>query len=996
MSTRIILATCMLLTANTLWAQQRCATEEYTAQRLQQNPKLERKQQFEQWITQRLDQKKELRQSNREASTQALYQIPVVVHIIHNGEPIGVGTNISDTQILSQIQVLNKDFQRLNTDASGTPSEFLPVAASLDIEFVLAKQDPYGSATNGILRARGTQSTWTRAEDVTLKAHSYWPAEDYFNIWVTNIPSYLGYAQFPVSSLPGLEDSPDDALTDGIVVHYTAFGSNYEGLGTFTLDTQFDRGRTATHEAGHFFGLRHIWGDTNCGTDYVDDTPVQTTETNGCPAHPANTTCGGIPRAKMFQNYMDYSNDVCMNLYTQGQVARMVVVLENSPRRFSLLNSDGDESPPTLAHDVAISNIEQPGSTFCGGQLTPKIEIKNIGTTQATSVIIEFRTNGSLTESKTVSVNLATLEATNVTFNPITQPSGTVTYEFNVITVNGNTDQRPENDLVQISTTIPAETSIPFAEVFNAFPALWTTQNPDNGKTWQYRTLPSGGQKALYVNCYLYENEGATDLLVTPILDLTNATAASFKFDYAYAQYSSLIQERMRVLVSQVCDFGYSPVEVFNKSGNQLATAPQTTSPFSPETTEWVTETISLSAFIGSKIQIAFEVTNAYGNNVYLDNVIVETDDVIDLAILTLESPGPVTCVSVPSPVVAVKNMGSLPINSFTITPNVNSIDKTPQVITLPQPLLPGTETSVTLTGITLNEGTNSLQFTVSSPNGLTDAYSNNNQLINTRIVNQAEDMIPLRQNFNDSFINTWSVVSQNNETTWQSSATNKVFSMSYNAFTIPERGEESWLVSPVLNFSNSLKASLFFDISYAAQSNGDERLRVLYSEDCGQTYPFVLYDYSGSSLATTTNESPWLPSQASDWRKEFINLNALAGKENIRIAFVSTSDKGNNLYVDNVEFFANDDPFPVSVEDTYSVYSGGETFSITFNLPERQTVQVAVYSITGSVMLNREFPETLNQTYTFDLNQQGSGIYIVKVQMGNLAGASKVFLAGK
>jgi hypothetical protein len=199
--------------------------------------------------------------NQRTEGTQSVYTIPVVVHVIHNGEAIGSGTNISNNQILSQINAMNKDFQRLNVDAANTPAEFLSVAGSFDLEFVLAKQDPFGAPTNGINRVQGTKTVWTINDNATFKALSYWPAEDYLNIWVINIPSYLGFAQFPVSSLPGLEDSPNDRLTDGVVIDYTAFGSNFEGLGTFNLDTKYNRGRTCTHEVGHFFGLKHIWGD---------------------------------------------------------------------------------------------------------------------------------------------------------------------------------------------------------------------------------------------------------------------------------------------------------------------------------------------------------------------------------------------------------------------------------------------------------------------------------------------------------------------------------------------------------------------------------------------------------------------------------------------------------------------------------------------------------------------------------------------------------------
>ncbi|HNP94754.1 MAG TPA: Pregnancy-associated plasma protein-A, partial [Cyclobacteriaceae bacterium] len=206
-------------------AQERCATVEYQKM---VNPDYSKTQtKFENWISNKQVAPK-VRSFDTQGTNAATYVIPVVVHVIHNGEPIGTGTNISDAQIISQINVLNKDFKRLNADASQTPAEFLPVAGSLDIEFVLAKQDPEGLATNGIQRVQGTQSSWTLAENAEFKALSYWPSEDYMNIWVINFddPSnFIGYAQFPESPLPGLENSSSDPLTDGIVLNYDVVGS---------------------------------------------------------------------------------------------------------------------------------------------------------------------------------------------------------------------------------------------------------------------------------------------------------------------------------------------------------------------------------------------------------------------------------------------------------------------------------------------------------------------------------------------------------------------------------------------------------------------------------------------------------------------------------------------------------------------------------------------------------------------------------------------------
>lgn len=385
MRLQIFLFSALLMVAlQNTQAQERCATVKYEELRHLKNPALEQNIEFENWLSKKLTQPKQ-KTLGAQRTSGATYEIPVVVHVIHNGEPIGTGTNISDAQIQSQLNVLNKDFKRLNADASNTPAEFNTVAGNIDIEFILAKQDPFGAPTNGIQRVKGTQSVWTLSDNATFKALSYWPAEDYYNIWVVNIPSYLGYAQFPVSSLPGLENSPDDRLTDGIIIHYSAFGSNFEGLGTFNLITDYDHGRTATHETGHFLGLRHIWGDdgSSCsGTDYVDDTPNQAGDYSGqCPVYP-KVSCSSND---MFMNYMDYTDDGCMNLYTQGQIARMIVVLDNSPRRASLRNSIGDEPPPALAIDIAIREIISPGTSSCGEGITPTIEIQNLGTNTVTS-----------------------------------------------------------------------------------------------------------------------------------------------------------------------------------------------------------------------------------------------------------------------------------------------------------------------------------------------------------------------------------------------------------------------------------------------------------------------------------------------------------------------------------------------------------------------------------------------------------------------------------
>lgn len=970
---------------------ERCGSTKYETLQLQLNPNRERNQQFENWIQQKLTTKRF--ENQRTQGTQSVYTIPVVVHVIHNGEAIGTGTNISDNQILSQIQAMNKDFQRLNADAVNTPAEFVGVAGSFDLEFVLAKQDPFGAPTTGINRVQGTKTVWTISDNATFKALSYWPAEDYLNIWVINIPSYLGYAQFPVSSLPGLEDAPNDRLTDGVVIDYTVFGSNFEGLGTFALDSKYNRGRTCTHEVGHFFGLRHIWGDVSgcSGTDYVDDTPNQSANYVGqCPTD-TRTTCGSND---MYMNYMDYTNDACMNLYTQGQVARMTVVVENSPRRYSLLNSEGANDPPALANDLALTQINTPTVSICGGTFTPALAIQNIGTSTVTTARVQLKINGSVTETKDFALNLVNLASTTISFDPVTQNSGTVNYEFEVLLVNGVADQRPENSLRTVSTTVPASTTLPVAEGFNTMPSNWTIYNPDGGVAWSLRNTPTNGN-AMYVNCYDYENEGAIDRLITPVLDLTTATTAYIRFDRAYALYSASYPERLRVLVSSACDFTNTFTEILNLEGSALATAASTTSSFIPtQASQWQSSTLSLHDFIGSKIQIAFEVTNAYGNNVYIDNVTISTDNSTDIALLAVESPGPVTCVVNPAPVIRVKNTGSTTINTFKIQPTINSQSLATQSFTSPGGIIAGGEESFTLASLPLTYGQNVLTFTVSEPNELFDSNTGNNTVGVNTVLNSSSQTIPLRQDFNSTF-NDWSIVSQGQADVWSSHATNKVNSLTYQAFSNPNRGEETWLASPVLDLSRTDKASVFFDVSYATQSNGNERLRIMASTDCGQTYPTTLYDQAGESLASTTSSSNWVPSQNEDWYRESINLNSLAGNAQVRLAFVATADNGNNLFIDNIEFFISDNMFPISIDDKFKVYGSGSQVFVTFNLTEKSDARLRIYNAVGQLVLSNHLQDVLNQTYELTL-AQGSGIYIVQVQAGNLVGAERVWLTNR
>jgi PKD repeat protein len=281
-----------------------------------------------------LDIKKKM-QSGRLAAT--VITIPVIVHVVHNGEAVGQGRNLSEAQVKAQIETLNEDFRR-RPGTRGFNSD--PVGADIEIEFCPAAVDRQGRtmAERGIDRYNGNRANWDRDEiEGVLKPSTYWDPNKYFNIWVLEFNSadrLLGYAQFPSqSNLPGIPtNSP--ASTDGVVINYRSFGNAEKGSFP-NMQAPYNLGRTLTHEVGHWLGLRHIWGDANCGDDFCADTPPQASESRGCQV--GRVSCG---TTNMVQNYMDYSDDGCFNIFTNDQKARIRAVMEISPRRGSLLTAN--------------------------------------------------------------------------------------------------------------------------------------------------------------------------------------------------------------------------------------------------------------------------------------------------------------------------------------------------------------------------------------------------------------------------------------------------------------------------------------------------------------------------------------------------------------------------------------------------------------------------------------------------------------------------------
>jgi hypothetical protein len=389
------------------------------------------------------------RQTIQNNGARIVVTIPVVFHVVYNT----AAQNISDALINAQLSQLNQDFRKLNSDNVLTPSLFAGVAADMEINFCLAQQTPTGAATTGIIRKSTTTTAFSTNDNMKRAANGgsdAWDATKYLNIWVCNMSGgILGYAQFPGGA----------ASTDGVVLQFNTVGSTT----TPGSGSPYNLGRTATHEVGHWLNLRHIWGDANCGSDLVSDTPTHQTSNGGCPAYPKTNTCAG-GGTEMTMNYMDYTNDVCMYMFSAGQKARAQALFATGGFRVGLLSSIGCNAPsggttcnvPTSLTSSAVSSSTATVSWAAAiGATSYSLQYKTAAATTWTTVTSTSTSSAltGLTASTTYNFQVASVCA-----------SGTSAYStagsFTTTAVVSCTDVYEPNESRTGAKTIPLSSNV--------------------------------------------------------------------------------------------------------------------------------------------------------------------------------------------------------------------------------------------------------------------------------------------------------------------------------------------------------------------------------------------------------------------------------------------------------------------------------------------------------------------------------------------------------
>lgn len=540
-----------------------------------------------------------------EKNTSGIRIIPVVFHIIHDGG----SENISKAQVLDQVDILNEDFRRLNADAATTPPHFDSLAADCRIEFRLANTDPQGNCTDGIVRVQ-SQRTNGASNVNGVKELSFWGCEKYFNIWVVKdiggtsaLGTIIGYAQFPLGGL---------CKTDGVVLTASFTGSIGTAAGR--------KGRTATHEAGHWLGLRHIWGDSDCGNDFITDTPIHKAANFGCFTYPKINDCegGDTIHGEMFMNYMDYSDDYCMNMFTKGQKDVMDWTLEGPADSVPGLLGAREKLwlPENLQATGVLNNPPQACAPIADFFANRRMICEG-----ATVTFDDNSYNG------TVSSRQWTLEGANSPSPTSASPTATYAnaglYDASITATNSvGSSSITKSDYIIVSSNTAEKTAPFYFEDFTGWldPRFLIFNDDNEIYRWEYNGLNGNG----FMEVKNYGNfDGAVEELITPSYDLTAVNSPSLRFIYSGAARDTSYNCSLRVSYSTNCGQSWTPRATI--TGPALANAGLFQGPYEPwNIQDWATYSVSLPANVQNKsnVRFKFEFTNGGGaNNFYIDNI---------------------------------------------------------------------------------------------------------------------------------------------------------------------------------------------------------------------------------------------------------------------------------------------------------------------------------------------------------------------------------------
>jgi hypothetical protein len=954
-----------LLINSFLLQAQRCPVPELLQDRESKNPKL-KSGQFEQWMQQKISVgKSNLFQEKSQIQSQIL-QVPVVFHIIHKGESIGTGTNLSQERIDRQLAILNEDFNKSNADTLETLLEFQLLASNAEIEFVYARQDPQGFETTGIVRVLGSAGSYSYQNRSSLSAESYWPAESYLNIWVADLAgSSLGWAEFPVSNLPGLEEASNNRLIDGVSVDYLYFGEN-------PSSPSFEsKGRTATHEMGHFFGLRHIWGDGGCAVDdYCDDTPESSSSSTGC--NLSKTTCGTLD---MVQNFMDYTDDACMSLFSLNQRARMRTVIENSPRRLSLTTSEGLNFPPIFNRDLALSALNPQFSSNCTEDFVPRVQLINNGLDSAANYEVNLFINNQLIESIPGVDTLLSEQVITLNFSTLSIVQyGNYELNYEVNYTDGQADQRIENNSVNEFIQKLEQLSLPYQKTFGSSLNSWQIRNEDGEETWR----PLNG----FFGIPFFENKqnlGQIEQLISPIFDLTEMERPELSF--VFSQSADTLPHKFQIYASFDCGETYNHL-VYSASNQSMLTAFETEDEFTPQyRLDWDTIQVDLN-YLKNETSVSFNLIaeNRNGNNLYINQLSIGESGTPAKRVSPTRwvKTNPLIC---DQPIISdleIENTGRFVVNSFLLEVFDGSVLIYSE--TIDSTLTVGEKIIILIPELVPEKNDGTLKAIIST--GASEELVKS-ELFLAYKVDCTEELAPLRLILLGNNQDNWYSFNPNDNATWLYDPILQVVSSNSSISQI--KNSEDWLITPVLDVSRVNYLGLIFDIAYRKPYKQSESFEILVTGEDGLVFNTLIYEKKGDSLATAFGNDENSPQI---WRNEFVDLSPFVYRDKIRLAFKVRHENGQNIFLKNVSFFIGKTPPPAypATNKNFVVYPNpaNDIINLHLNLPDASEGFFQITDLQGKVILQFNEPKLLNQFINFDVSSLADGMYLLHLRTDN------------
>ncbi|GGM88160.1 hypothetical protein GCM10010967_20950 [Dyadobacter beijingensis] len=549
--------------------------------------------------------------------TTGLVTIPVVFHVVLSRQSM-----VTDAQIMAQLDTINKDYAGTNAGAAKIPSHFQSLFGQSGIQFCLAQRTPNDAPSTGIVRYTTTRNAFDYTTNQVKHAESggadAWDTDKYLNIWICDLSgSTLGYATFP-----------DDGVKDeqGVAVDYASLPGG--------TATGFNQGKTLTHEIGHYFNLYHIWGDDNgacTGTDQVDDTPNQSNSTTSCQTGIVTDRCTTTSPGIMYQNYMDYTPDACLFMFTKLQVARMEAAFNTY--RSLLAMSNGCTPVDVKKKDASLKAIRQPAQRICANTLTPQITLVNRGSETLTSLTIQVGIDNGTVQRFNWTGSLATYAEATVTLPVMSTTEGNHVLSITTSNPNGAADEDTSNDALSLDFIYYEPVAAPVREGFEGLfpPQGWDIVNEDGGSTWEKTTTAAKtGSASVKIGNFGNQVVGQRDYLRSPTVTIASADSAFVTFQVAAATYTNSstqgnVWDTLQVLISTDC--GQTYTSVYKKWGSSLITrSAATRTAFTPGVNEWRREEINIGRFIGQgEILVAFLNTNGNENDIYLDDINIRT-----------------------------------------------------------------------------------------------------------------------------------------------------------------------------------------------------------------------------------------------------------------------------------------------------------------------------------------------------------------------------------